>query len=43
MKKTWEKPEVKSLEVAMTEYGSELKKNPDAVITVGKYTFYSFS
>jgi hypothetical protein len=43
MKKTWKSPNLVNLGVENTNYGTSITKKPDATITVGKFTFYSFS
>jgi len=42
-KKVWEKPQVQELKVSSTEYGNQLKTNPDASYNDGQHTWYSFS
>jgi hypothetical protein len=42
-KKVWEKPEIKDLEVAKTEYGNSITTSVDAIFVDGNTTYYSFS
>lgn len=43
VKKSWKAPKVSNLGVDKTMHGTTVTKKPDGSITVGQFTFFSFS